>query len=862
MSPFKAYVSLPGGSHLPNATRYWACDEDRSLQPFASGSQPPEIPSGIHVVPTLSLDSPSQMSSTLSQRSDSPLQAPATLSQPLLRRPRTSSVRSQPPDSPPHAPTTPPQPPDAPSQLPISTKADKGKEKCNEGPQPSSLRLKALDKPAQQSPPPPLPPAKPGKRKPKRSSNAKLLETSKGVQGRSGGSESDSRVNEGLLGSPNVIPLVEDKRILGMNPDDLAKINDNIAHKIEMDEGHIYQYTPKALLTLDTPTQRHQPSSVKSHLLWDGTGGKHFYHPSMHSSVDYDAWEELFLAACASQNGSARPFFLDHPDESIIYRCTEAEYSAMTDSTVQDILRHQNIVITGCLDCKVKFNLTGLESLGDLDEPVDIQDQSIKLDATDPDFQQRVCQGTLRLLYDASVAPPEFRKSLNAIGLPMPEAGIRKAAYATDVRAFHRTKLDFACLRFLPGHAMLFGLAATVGAHHWWHVDSRGEATMVYVAVGQKLWVLAELKDPARLWSTQVWSTEELDVRKLNYDQWHIEMVVLNAGDRLLMRPNTPHAVLTTDNAICYGGHFLAASMLQRTVAGSIHTFFHGRVITNTDHPSFQGRMNTIACFFYKAIVLGDTHDLDKGHIPDFTTAIGLTDLIVFACGIELQNVICPLSYKPTDDEHLIAMLGNCGVSPDDALYKYDFSRSTHEMCVQNVHSRGRIIALLEFVFARIEVVDDRDGARLDPWRDLFIPTLAWFIHAMRTYANLTSLEPIALLDRQLHWTTKRWPELETCAQDFTSTSPTPLDLFWPSYPQVTVSAALPPHDAVNDDSDGDLGIDVPEESDLALQGMRAGDTIYFSCYTYITTPSSTKVSTRRTRSPSIAKVHRKRPRH
>ena len=137
------------------------------------------------------------------------------------------------------------------------------------------------------------------------------------------------------------------------------------------------------------------------------------------------------------------------------------------------------------------------------------------------------------MLYDVSVAPPDFGKSLNAIGLPMPEAGIWKAAYATDVQVFHHMKSDFACLQVLPAHVMLFGLSATSGTHHWWHIDSRGEATMVYMAVGQKLWVLAEPKDWSYLWSTCAWSTEEVDVRKLNYAQWHIEIVVLNAGDCL-----------------------------------------------------------------------------------------------------------------------------------------------------------------------------------------------------------------------------------------------------------------------------------------------------------------------------------------
>lgn len=78
------------------------------------------------------------------------------------------------------------------------------------------------------------------------------------------------------------------------------------------------------------------------------------------------------------------------------------------------------------------------------------------------------------------------------------------------------------------------------------------------------------------------------------------------------MRPTTPHAVFTTQYSICYGHHFLATSLLDRTVVGTIHTFFRGDVITNTDYPDFQGRMNALAAFFYKAIVEGETHELGK----------------------------------------------------------------------------------------------------------------------------------------------------------------------------------------------------------------------------------------------------------
>lgn len=155
------------------------------------------------------------------------------------------------------------------------------------------------------------------------------------------------------------------------------------------------------------------------------------------------------------------------------------------------------------------------------------------------------------------------------------------------------------------------------------------------------------------------------------------------------------------------------------------------------------------------------------GHVPDFTTPDGLTDLIVFACGIKLQNAICPLSHKATDDKHVVAILKDHGLSADNTLYKYDFSQATHEMCVQNVHSCGRVLALLLHIFARIAVTDVTTGSHLDPWFDLFIPTLAWFSHTMLAYAKLVSHKLFDLFQCQMKWTAKWWPELETSWQAF-----------------------------------------------------------------------------------------------
>jgi hypothetical protein len=222
----------------------------------------------------------------------------------------------------------------------------------------------------------------------------------------------------------------------------------------------------------------------------------------------------------------------------------------MDGRQVQDIFRRQHIVATQCSGRHIGFDLEGLETLGDLEDPVDIQgmsaffpvelgflnsliDQSIGVNEELQDYQRRVRQGTLMKLYDASIAPSGFDKSLNGIGFPLPEAGVDVTSYATDVRAFHRTKHEFVCIRRLPTGEMVFGLAATTAAYHWWHIDSRGEATMVNVATGEKIWVVAEPRDPGYMWSTHVWTVDEVDVTKLDPQNWKMEAVLLRAGDRL-----------------------------------------------------------------------------------------------------------------------------------------------------------------------------------------------------------------------------------------------------------------------------------------------------------------------------------------
>lgn len=71
------------------------------------------------------------------------------------------------------------------------------------------------------------------------------------------------------------------------------------------------------------------------------------------------------------------------------------------------------------------------------------------------------------------------------------------------------------------------------------------------------------------------------------------------------MRPNTPHAVFTPENSICYGSHYYSTSNLQDTLFSIVHCFVANRLITNTDHVPSRRLLQRMMAYFFEALVRG-----------------------------------------------------------------------------------------------------------------------------------------------------------------------------------------------------------------------------------------------------------------
>jgi hypothetical protein len=151
-------------------------------------------------------------------------------------------------------------------------------------------------------------------------------------------------------------------------------------------------------------------------------------------------------------------------------------------------------------------------------------------------YDSRRRRGTLRHLLESHL---NNGKVLNALHFPMPEQGLGTLPFSTDSAAWNGTKGAADCRgdKAPPLGDIRWGIAATTGAIHWWHIDSDGFGTYLDVKAGLKLWVVATRKDRSfhsfGEISTYLQEEHRYEAEGPNLDRWDLEAVVLQPGTRL-----------------------------------------------------------------------------------------------------------------------------------------------------------------------------------------------------------------------------------------------------------------------------------------------------------------------------------------
>jgi hypothetical protein len=126
-------------------------------------------------------------------------------------------------------------------------------------------------------------------------------------------------------------------------------------------------------------------------------------------------------------------------------------------------------------------------------------------------------------------------KILNALDFPMLSAPHPPMGFASDLAAFNATVDLPMCGRtvLFPVMSTRWGLAATSGAHHLWHIDCNGLCTYIDTQTGSKWWIVARPKDGFDHFSHTTLFTEDFQIDAANLNKWDLEAVLLLPGSRL-----------------------------------------------------------------------------------------------------------------------------------------------------------------------------------------------------------------------------------------------------------------------------------------------------------------------------------------
>lgn len=143
-------------------------------------------------------------------------------------------------------------------------------------------------------------------------------------------------------------------------------------------------------------------------------------------------------------------------------------------------------------------------------------------------------RGTLRNILESS---QNDGKILNALNFPMPEQGLDSFSFSTDSAAWNGTKGAANCGgdKGLPLGDIRWGIAATTGALHWWHLDSDGFGTYIDTRAGLKWWILARRKvhNLESFGEINTFVSDRYDMEQPNSDSWDLEAVILSPNTRL-----------------------------------------------------------------------------------------------------------------------------------------------------------------------------------------------------------------------------------------------------------------------------------------------------------------------------------------
>ncbi|KAH6907936.1 hypothetical protein BKA70DRAFT_1427768 [Coprinopsis sp. MPI-PUGE-AT-0042] len=392
------------------------------------------------------------------------------------------------------------------------------------------------------------------------------------------------------------------------------------------------------------------------------------------------------------------PLHLAQEDLSCLTVVSPLAAAAWSSETIQRAFGQRSLVFIDLPLAPYGFDSTALNHIAmlNLGRIVAIQDFSLS-----PEDRKDVF-GSLRQILDAASTRS---KPLSAPCIPMPDGVCPPLSLSSDVVAWNYTLDQPWCGHHweMPRSALKWGSASLAETFLPLKIALNGCATYLEVKAGLQLVIVCAPKtDPALFFSTGFLFQARLNPFHINLGELQYEAFPLRAGCAIALRPFTPYAIITIEDAISHSSAFLSSSTIRSSCAGFMYSFVSQSSRENPTHQACRMVFRRLVHYYHLAYSSGLflecyaslSRSAEIAHIPDVLTFDGVVDLLAVCNLFEMANILSYERYTPEgvpdyDRYHFIHARKLCREIIHWVKSRFLFiDKAGHEMDIHQVQMR------------------------------------------------------------------------------------------------------------------------------------------------------------------------------
>ncbi|PPR03258.1 hypothetical protein CVT26_008086 [Gymnopilus dilepis] len=466
-------------------------------------------------------------------------------------------------------------------------------------------------------------------------------------------------------------------------------------------------YVVKEDISLGKKKPRAQIQSDRMYRVYAADGIGYEFSPRFHYE-EYHHRLERFLMRAEAFYVKDLPRFRSAPELSCICILPFRVFNAMDTKDIEAIMVDRHIVVTDCpFDRSIQFDEEGLLTLAPLRAQVSLHGPSRHPSVVIPRNEEcgpSVVSGLFKEML-SNVGPNG--RILNGLDFPMFNGSRELNSFAVDLAAWYAARGLYTTNSSAPypTEHMRWGLVGHRNTFTFLHIDCDGLCTDNGPCCGSKLWGFLSPRDELPLSSTKFFLDQGFHLNDVTPEsKYDFEAIVLRPGDRIYMRPNTPHFVLGLEDSICYGGHYYATCLMQQTLQGMIHAFVLNHYLTNTSHQPSRQLLRRIVFFYHAGLIEGDISPRDRTakHLPAIDTFDGVMNLLSAAIMVVFGNVLDFRSYS-APNQHFSRTATN---EQRYLMKTYDINAIGHNERLAITYTRGVALHIIRWIRAECLIQD------------------------------------------------------------------------------------------------------------------------------------------------------------